>query len=91
MTEFAKMDVFFFVTTIAVAILAIGMIVLVVYSIKILNDIKYITTKAKTEADHIAEDLDELRSNLRTKGSKLKYLGYFGKFLTGVYKRRRKS
>jgi hypothetical protein len=68
-----KQDIFFFVTTIAVVILTILLAILVIYIIKITRDVKYISERAKTEADLISQDLSDLRDNVK-KGVKLKYL-----------------
>ena len=73
MTEFMKQDIFFFVTTIAVVVLTILLAILIIYIIKITRDVKYISTRAKTEADLISQDLSDLRDNVK-KGVKLKYL-----------------
>jgi predicted Holliday junction resolvase-like endonuclease len=77
MTEFAKMDIFFFVTTIAVVVLTLLLLVLIIYIIKISKDIKYISNKAKGEADLISQDLSDLRQNVKDKGVKLKYFMSF--------------
>jgi hypothetical protein len=77
MTEFYKMDVFFYVTTIAVVILTLLLAALIIYIIKISRDIKYISQKAKSEADLISQDLSDLRENVKGKGIKLKYLWSF--------------
>jgi predicted Holliday junction resolvase-like endonuclease len=77
MTEFAKMDIFFFVTTIAVMILTVLLGILIIYIIKISKDIRYISQKAKNEAELISQDLSELRDNIKDKGMKLKYFMSF--------------
>ncbi|HYV33312.1 MAG TPA: hypothetical protein VE973_00485 [Candidatus Limnocylindria bacterium] len=71
MTDFLKQDIFFFVTTIAVVLLTILLIVICIFLIKIFKDIKYITNKAKNQADLISEDLSDLREGVR-KGIKIK-------------------
>jgi predicted Holliday junction resolvase-like endonuclease len=71
------MDVFFFVTTLAVIILTLLLAVLIVYIIKISKDIKYISKKAKSEADLISKDLSDLRDNVKENGAKLKYFWSF--------------
>jgi hypothetical protein len=76
MTDFMKQDIFFFVTTIAVVVLTILLVILIVYIIKITSDVKYITKRAKTEADLISQDLSDLRDNVK-KGIKLKNLVSF--------------
>jgi predicted Holliday junction resolvase-like endonuclease len=77
MNEFYKMDFFFFVTTLAVVILTLLLAVLIIYIIKISRDIKYISQKAKSEADLIAQDLSDLRENVKNKGAKMKYFWSF--------------
>lgn len=77
MTEFVKMDVFFFVATIAVVVLALLLAILIIYIIKISRDVKYISQKAKSEADLISQDLSDLRENVRDNGAKLKYFASF--------------
>lgn len=77
MDNFVKMDVFFFVTTIAVVILTLLLAVLIIYIIKISRDVKYISYKAKNEADLISQDLSDLRQNVKNKGAKLKYFWSF--------------
>jgi uncharacterized protein YoxC len=76
---FYKQDIFFLITSIAVAVLTILLAVLAVYLIKVFKDIKYITKKAKSEADLITEDIHELRQNVRQEGAKVAHLA---KFLT---------
>lgn len=87
MDQFYKMDVFFFVTTIAVIIAAIVLAIAAIYTIAILRDIKYISKKAKTESEHLAADLEELRTNVREEGAKLKHIG---SFFAGMYKKNKK-
>lgn len=78
MTDFLKQDIFFFVTTVVTIVVGILLAILMVYIIKIARDIKYITSRAKEEADLISEDLSELRQNVREKGAKMKYfLSFF--------------
>lgn len=77
MTDFLKQDVFFFVATIAVGVVAVLLAILIIYIIKISRDIKYISRKAKSEADLISQDLSDLRQNVKDKGAKLKYFMSF--------------
>ena len=87
MTDFAKMDVFFYVTTIAVILLTVVLAIAIMYGIKILRDIKYIAGKARAEADALVEDIGELRDNVKNQGAKL---SYFVKFFNNLYKRSKK-
>ena len=72
-----KADIFFFITAIAVIILTVLLAILIVYIIKISRDIKYISHRAKDEANLISQDLSDLRENVRDKGANLKYFVSF--------------
>lgn len=77
MNDFLKQDIFFFVTTISVVVVTVLLTVLIFYIIKISRNVKYISEKAKTEADLIAEDISELRNNVKEHGMKAKHLFSF--------------
>lgn len=87
MDDFYQMHVFFFVTTIAVVVLTIVLAVAAVYVVKILKDIKYISRKAKSEADIISGELSELRQNVKQQGAKLKFIS---SFFSNIYKKSKK-
>ncbi len=87
MTEFYKMDVFFFIATVAAVVLTVLLAAALIFVIKILRDIKYITRKAKTEADIISGELTDLRENIKSKGAKLKF---FSSFFNNIYKKSKK-
>jgi hypothetical protein len=80
MDELAKSDIFFVVTTFAVIIVTIVIVVAAVYVVKILKTVKYISDRAKQETDMMAEDIADLRSELK-KGVHLAALGGFIKRL----------
>lgn len=87
MNTIMKSDIFFFITSIAVVIIAVLLVILIVYLIKVSKDIKYISQKAKTEADNIIQDVSTLRTNIKEQGSKVKDLaGIFSHF----YKQKKK-
>ncbi len=88
MDQFYKMDVFFFVATVATAVLAALVAIAAIYVIKILRDVKYITKKARAEADIISGELSELRENVKEQGAKLKF---FNSFFKNVYKKSKKA
>lgn len=88
MNELYKSDVFFFITSIAVIVVGILLVILVVYLIKVFRDIKYISGKAKTEADLISQDLSELRQNVKEEGVKIKHLS---KFFSNLYNKKSKK
>ncbi|MEO8637313.1 MAG: hypothetical protein ABI430_00225 [Candidatus Taylorbacteria bacterium] len=78
-------DIFFFITTIAVILLTLGLIVALVYAIRILKSVDHISTKVKEESDRVIEDLGELRSNVKDNGWKL---GHIMRFFRKVFKKK---
>ncbi len=68
MESIARSDMFFFVTTIAVIVLTLVLVVALSYFIRIASDIKYIAKRAKEETDEIADDLKTARETLKAKG-----------------------
>lgn len=67
-------DIFFFISTIALVLISIGIIIALVYSIKILRNIREVTEKIKYESGEIVADLKELRLSLRHEGVKWKHV-----------------
>ena len=89
MTEIAKSEIFFFVTTIIVVVLGILSTVILVYGIYIFKNIKEISDRIKKESELISDDIRELRANLRaelrTEGRHWKAVG---KFVRSILSRR---
>lgn len=79
MTEFLKMDIFFFVATLAVVLLAFfGALVLWRVS-RVLKNIEHISEQVALESDTIRSDLAEVRSDIRQGKGRLKSLfNFFG-------------
>jgi uncharacterized protein YoxC len=78
--SFLKADVFFFVTTIAVVLITIGLVVGLVYLIKILRTIKRISSRAEHTANMVADDITELRNTIKEEGiSPKRILNFFTK------------
>lgn len=67
MDEIIKADVFFFVTTIAIGLLALGASVAMIYVIVILAKIKKLVDKLEMEADTLIDDFGDLREGVRSK------------------------
>jgi hypothetical protein len=80
MNEFLKMDIFFFVTTVAVALLAVfGAIVLWRVS-RVLKNVEYLSEQVALEGDIIRSDLADVRADIRRGKGRLKsMLGFFSK------------
>lgn len=80
MNEFLKMDIFFFVATLAVVLLAFfGALVLWRLS-RVLKNIDHISEQVALETDNVRSDLAEVRSDIRKGKGRLKsILGFFEK------------
>lgn len=61
-------DIFFFITSIAVAVVTTLIIIILVYIIKLVREIRRITESIRKGTDAITEDIGELRTKLRDKG-----------------------
>lgn len=72
METFLKADIFFAITAVAVVVLSVLVGVAVVYIIRILQNVREISDTAKREAHLLAADIDDLRTGVKTKGSRLK-------------------
>ncbi len=66
-----KSDVFFFVTTIVVVIIALFVIVAMIYAIRIMSDVKYVSKKIKEESIEFLQDAREMRETIKEKGTSL--------------------
>lgn len=88
MESIIKADIFFFITSMAIVIFTIGMIIAMVYIIRILNDMKRISKTILKESDKFAGDMDSLRETIKSEGAKAKTIANF--FLK-LFARRRKK
>lgn len=73
-TSLVHADIFFFISTIALVLISAGLIVALVYGIRILRNIRDITDRAKEESSEIIADLKKLRLALRDEGIKWKHV-----------------
>ena len=76
-TDFLKLDIFFFVTTVAVLFLTLLIGVLLFYVIRIARNVDRIMDKVREETDIITDEIGELRHNIRKEGVKLKHITKF--------------
>lgn len=67
-------DIFFFISTIALVLISIGIVIVLVYIIKILRNVGEVTDRIKTESGEIVADLRKLRASLRDEGMKWKHV-----------------
>ncbi len=79
-------DIFFFVTTIAVVIVAVALTVALIYLAMVLSDLKKITEQAHEETILFREDVRDLRNHVRREGFKLQH---FFDFVTKLFRHKR--
>lgn len=93
-------DIFFFVTTIAVGVLTIVLLLIFLYVFKIVRTVEYMVQKVKVEGEQVIDDLSELREQIKEKGSSVSKISTWaisallGKLTKGVFtstKRKRKN
>lgn len=88
MNEFLKMDIFFFVTTVAVVFLSLFVAVVLWRFTRILKNIEHISEQVSLESETIRTDLAGVRSDIRHGKGRVK--SFFG-FLTKTAKRASKE
>ena len=71
MTELAKSDIFFFITSTAVIVLTIVVLVVLYYIVKILRDVEDITESVKEESKNIIEDVSFIRRSVKRGAKKV--------------------
>ncbi len=87
MEEFMKADIFFFITSIAVVLVTVGIAVALYYIVRILRNIQDVTERVDEGSKMLAEDLSALRGTIKREGFVWgnlfaflqKYSGLFGK------------
>ncbi len=84
MSTLIHADIFFFVTTFAVIVVAVALTVALIYLAKVLSDIKDITGQLKEETRLFRGDIADLRANVRKEGFRIE--AFFG-FLKSLLRR----
>jgi hypothetical protein len=79
MSEFAKMDIFFVVTTIAVVIVAALFTIALYYIVRILRNVDHVSQIVSEEGDLMREDIAQMRSSIKREGFKISHLASFAR------------
>ena len=66
-----KSEVFFFITSTAVVVLSVVLLVALYYLIKILRDVKDISHTVKRESELISSDVDAVRRSIKKKSKQV--------------------
>ena len=85
MDSLLKSDIFFVVTTGAVVIITACLVVLLIYVIRILHEVRSLIELARKEGELLSTDLSELRGRVQAQGFKWAFI--LG-FLRKLWKRR---
>ncbi|MFA6095952.1 MAG: hypothetical protein WC767_03890 [Candidatus Paceibacterota bacterium] len=67
-------DIFFFISTIALGIISIAIIICSVYIIRTLSDIRFIISRWKEENEYLIRDARAFRDAVRSEGIRWKYI-----------------
>lgn len=88
MNTLVHADIFFFATTIVLIVVGIGLVIAIIYLIKILKDVSYISKKIKSETDAVVGDIALLREHVKNDGVRFKFLRAF---FTNIFRRYKKK
>lgn len=92
MDTIAKSDAFFFITSIAIIVIAIAVIIVLFYVIRLARHIAYVAKKIREESDHVAADLALMRAKVRAQGTSFTgIIRLFSGFFKKTKKRRSTS
>lgn len=86
-------DIFFFISTIALVVLSIGVLIVIIYLIRILHNVREVSDKVREEGDEFVKDARTFRLALREEGFKWKVVGGLirGFFTTPLTRKKTKS
>lgn len=91
MSDFLKMDIFFFTSTLVVILLGLLLIVVLYYVIRILKSVDHVAHNVSDESDNLREDVAVLREKIRAEGMKMKHFMDFFMNFAGRKTGRKKS
>lgn len=86
-----KADIFFVISTVAVVLVALALIVALVYIILFLRNALYVSRRVKEESDELIKDIEALRTTVKIEGFKVRHAIGFLKNIFGKSRRRKSS
>jgi len=95
MSSLVHADVFFFVSTIALVVLSVGIAIGLYYAINILRDVREVSRRIRKASVDIERDIEALRTQVKSEGQKVKgiadmILGFIMRRLAPKMPRRKK-
>jgi hypothetical protein len=91
MSDFLKMDIFFFTSTLMVILLGLLLIVVLYYVIRILKSVDHVAHNVSDESDNLRDDVAVLRKKIHGEGVKMKHFYDFFMNFAGRKMKRKKS
>ncbi len=85
MTEIAKSDLFFIITSISVISLTVILAIVLFYVFSIVKKVNKIVSKVKEESENAIEDIRELRAKLKAEGSAIRGLSMAFAFIKNMF------
>ncbi len=89
MTEIAKSDLFFFITTISIAVISLLLAILIIYAFFIVRSVKKVVDKVKEESIEVIEDIQELRMRLKENDNAIKRASALFFFFRNIFARKK--
>ena len=77
MLDVLKSDIFFVVTTIAIVLVTIALLVALAYVIRILRDAQKVSEVIRAEGEEIVKDVSDIRKGIKKQG--ISVFGFVGK------------
>jgi len=71
MDTLVQADIFFFITSIAISLVTIAMLMALFVLFQILRDIRYTSKRIREETDRIISDVDDLREFVKKEGKRV--------------------
>lgn len=87
MTEIAKSDLFFFITSISVVVVSVTLIAVLIYSFLIIRKVRKLVDKVKEESEEVIDDIHEFRLKLKSQKGFLKKMPAFIVFFRRLFKK----
>ena len=70
MDTLVQADIFFFITTIAIVVVTIAILIALFFFIQILRDVRYTSKRIREETDKIVSDVGDLREFVKREGKR---------------------
>ena len=70
MNALVQADIFFFVTTAAIMVITIALVIALILFIQILRDVRHVSKRAKEESDRVLSDVADVLRFLKKEGKR---------------------